>query len=271
MLTRCNLDSPQERARYHLEMHAVMAWPKEPAKQRNFLCSLGAAMADFHADAMEGAKDEAMARNDERWRDLWEQVYAEYGGRRCLLKAPSDYDIHDDYCRKVKDAYLAGHVLNFCIQLHRDEGLSDHASIRKAKEIVYKHVSPETAALWDLPRSHRPVDEAWASHRCVAHIASAIMNVPSRVIEVAVNRRANGRMQLTLSIERQELLTLVRGAATIQKLAARIIPHGQTAPVLPASEIIGSFRNVQPFADDEVAFHPLSESVATKLHKGARR
>jgi len=274
MLTRCDLASPQERARYVLEMHAVMAWPKDQARRRSFLCFVGAFLADVHGKAMEAAEaagDETLAREEERWRDSWEHVYSDNGGRRGLMQAPAGDQLLDEYDRRVKDAFLAGRVLNFAIKLYKSDGSSGNASLRKAKEIVYKHVPRDVAAMLNLPRSHRPVDEAWASHRCVAHLAAAFMNHRGLALDAMVNGRGDGCTRFGLFLERQELIDLLRTAVTAQTIAADVIPDGQKAPILPASEIIGAFPGVTPFADDEVDFVPLAETVAFSLQKASRR
>lgn len=271
MLTQCNPDSPQDRARYVLEMHAVMAWPKQPSKRSAFLCWAGAALAEMHAAAMEAAKVEVETREEERWQALWEQVYSDNGGRRGLMEAPAGDQILAEYEQKIRDALLAGRVLNFCIQLHKTNGLSGNASLRKAKELVYRHVPDDVAKMFNLPRSHRPVDEAWASHRSVAHLAAAFMSSRALAMDALANGRADGGIRFGVFLERHELITVLRLAVTAYHVASEIIPHGQSSPILSASEIVGTFPTITPFTDDEVEFVPLAESVASSLQKTGRR
>jgi hypothetical protein len=85
MLTLNDLDDAGDRARFIMEMQAVVAWPMEPAARRQFLCVAGALMAELEADLIAVAEDSAEAREAELHKAAWEQLYQDNGGRRELV------------------------------------------------------------------------------------------------------------------------------------------------------------------------------------------
>jgi hypothetical protein len=169
--------------------------------------------------------------------------------------------------KAMRDALLAGRVLAFCCMLHRENGLLGDASIRKAKEIVHKHVPADVAAALNIPRSHQPVDKAWASHRCVAHLAAGMMNTPAIMNRDAFhNGLPEGPSIFTVFLGRQDLVDFLRMAATAQKLGSEIIPHARQEPILPADQIIRIVPGVEPYTDEEIECLGLPAGVAASLH-----
>ena len=255
-----------DRAKVMMEYQSAVAWPRDVEARQRFLCVAAAMMAGVEDAKVAAATDDEAVREGERWREVWEDLYQECGGRRMLLMSPSADTVVEEFQRGMKRGLLAGRVLNFAILLAKHAPAE--ASINKAKEIVYHHIEPDLAALFGLPRSHRPVDEAWSSHRCVAHLGAAILNTRGLMALGELPGGQDKPSVLTLCPDPAELTSLLRTAATAQRLGAAIVPHSRDEPILPMQDLMHLPGTIEPYGEDEVEFPPLPARIVESLRKG---
>jgi hypothetical protein len=239
-----------------LELEALVAWPRDAAARRRFLCAAAARLAQIDRDRMAAAPAGAEGELA-LWVEAWEALYQRHGGRSTLLDAPPFAAVLDEFLRATHAAWIAGRVLGFAVRLSRDPRTRAKASVNLAKEITRRHLPGRVATARPLPRSPRPVDDAWKTHRCVAPYACVIAGLPAK----AARRAPDGAPAhpLPIDISAAELLSALQTMAAVQRLAAGITPVSRREPILPAGEVLPlplPFA-VEPAPEDEIEILPL--------------
>jgi hypothetical protein len=258
-----NIGSEPERAAFLLGLQAIVAWPRDADARRAFVCQQAATFAEGEAWLLRKESDPEAKVRAETWLAAWEQVYEREGGRRTLILSPSYREMIQAHTQQMSRASWAGLVLSFTIRIAEQHGdLAGGASIRKGKEAILR-IDASTAKALQLPRSKRPIEEAWASHQCVAHIAAAMNNV-----DAEAQLTAGQPSQRPLAAHAAKNLTrLLRLARTYQERALRIVPHGrQGEPIVTLQEVIAVSDTFPPLADGE--FAPLPAELVAALRTG---
>jgi hypothetical protein len=252
-----------------LELEAMIAWPRDKEAQQRFLCTISGARAEDTRALLEVVHDEAAAESGRQWLEAWEGMFQRAGGRRTLLQAPSFEAACGAFLRASRDAWLAGHVLGIALQLANDPRTRALASINAAKEIVHRDLPARIPTVYPMPRSHRPVDDAWSSHRCVAPWASAISVIRASLYnEDPDGLRGN---QILVDVTAGEVLRVGRTAAALEQLAAETFPRGRKEPLLPRSELLPLPLRINKFRKEDVLFHPLPDDVVASLRNRRKR
>jgi hypothetical protein len=245
----------------------MAAWPRDTEAQERFLCVVSALQAEVRRDFLGAAEDDAAADEGREWLEAWEGMFQRSGGRRTLLGAPPAVATLDEFSRASHKAWLAGRVLGAALQLANDPRTRAMASINLAKEIVYRDLPDKTPTVRPMPRSHKPVDDAWGSHRCVAPWVSAILFTRSSIY-AGGGRRGN---QLPADVTSDEVVRLARAAAAIEELAAEVIPRGRKEPLLPRSELLPVRFGISRPRKEDVGFLPLPDEVVASLRSRRKR
>jgi hypothetical protein len=258
-----NINSEPERAAFLLGLQAIVAWPQDADARRAFVCSQAAVFAEGEAHLLRQESDPESKTRAEAWLAAWEQVYEREGGRRTLIRSPSYDEMIRAHTKQLARAYLAGMVLSFTVRLAEQHGdLPGGASIRKAKAAILG-IDERHARAWELPRSQRPIDEAWASHQCVAHIAAAMSTIDAEAL--LAEEKPGHRPRAPHDVK--SLTRLLRLARTYQERALRIAPHGrQGEPIVTLQGLIAVSDAFPPLTDGE--FAPLPDELLTALRAG---
>jgi hypothetical protein len=254
MITSLDPDDHLQRARFMIELQAMLAWPKSPDLRGQFLCSVTAAMADAETALLAGQQGDD---HSEARLDMLEAVHEQHGGRSGLNNAHRQADLVEWFGHRMRAAFLAGRMLTDVIQMHHASPRpAKGASLRKARERLLK-VDAKTAKALGLPRQHKSLEDAWKSHRCVAHIAAGVLVVCPSVFRSTVEGARNGTVSMYVAISREGLKDLVRTAATAERMGGEIVPHSKDQPVLPASDIYKLFPSIPPYEPGEIGIAPL--------------
>jgi hypothetical protein len=265
-----NLSAPPGPVLFFLELEALVAWPRDPEAQKRFLCAISGEQAEFTGDRFRVATaeaDEAAAGEAQQWHAAWEGMFQRSGGRRRLVHTPTLEAVQDEFLRASHKAYLAGRVLDVALQLASDPCTRAMASINMAKEIVHRDLPDLIPTVRPMPRSHKPVDDAWSSHRCVVPWASAILSTRTSIYN-AGGQRGN---ELPADVTEQEVMQLARAAAAVEAHAAEFVPHGRKEPLLPRSELLPVRFGINRPCKDDVEFNPLPDRILASLKKRRKR
>jgi hypothetical protein len=245
---------------FFLELEALVAWPRDPEAQKRFLCAFSADQAEFTGCRFRAATlaaDAAAAEEAQQWLEAWEGMFQRSGGRFRLARTPTLEVMRDEFLHASHNAYLAGRVLTVALHLASDARTRKMASINLAKEIVYRDLPNRIATVRPMPRSPRPVDQAWGSHRCVAPWVSAILQTRTSIYS-AGGERGN---HLPADVTKEEVVQVARSAAALEALAADFVPFSRQEPLLPRSELLPVRFGVNRPCKEDVSFPPLSDEI----------
>jgi hypothetical protein len=255
---------------FFLELEALVAWPRDTEAQQRFLCAASGYQAEFVGDRLRVATDEAdeaAAKEAQQWLAGWEGMFQRSGGRRRLLHTPALEAVQGEFLRASHRAYLAGRVLIVALHLASDTRTRSMTSINLAKEIVHRDLPDRIPTVRPMPRSHRPVDDAWGSHRCVAPWISAILQTRTSIYS-AGGERGN---QLPADVTKDEVVQVARSAAALEELAAEFVPHSRQEPLLPRSELLPVRFGVNRPCKEDVSFPPLSDEILALVRTKRKR
>jgi hypothetical protein len=252
---------------FFVEVEALIGWPRDPDTRSRFLCVVAAAQAERQLARLEAARDEAEAASGQHWLGAWEGMYQRSGGRRTLVATPPLETMLESFHRVHHQALIAGRVLYTALQLAADPRTRDQASINLAKDMVHRDLPERIPTVRPLPRSHKPVDEAWRHYRCVAPLAAAV--VVTRASIFARNEERGN--QFPADVTAEEMLKLARAEAALKQLAAETVPRSRTAPILPPDDLLPLRFGVNGPDKDAVTFGPLSDDILSAVRKRQKR
>jgi hypothetical protein len=267
MMHPYDLSTPSGPVLFFLQLEALVAWPRDTETQSQFLCAFSADQGEFASYRLRCAADEEAEEEAQHWLDAWENMFTRSGGRRRLTRTPPLEAFQEEFLRASHKAYLAGRVLGAALQLACDPRTKGMASINAAKEIVYLDLPDRLPTARPMPRSHKPVDDAWNSHKCVAPWVSAILSTRTSIYN-AGGQRGN---DLPAEVTRQEMVQVAQGAAAVEALAAEFVPLGRREPLLPRSELLPMGFGVSRPCKDDVLFHPLPDEILASIKKRRKR
>lgn len=233
----------------------MVAWPEDETRQSHFLCAAGARLAHLEQEMLSvAASDEARAVHAEM-AAAWEELYQKQGSRQTLIEAQGLATLVRDFELARHDAALAGRVLGLALRLANDPRVGAAASLNKAMAIVFGHVAQRVPTVLPLPKSKRPVADAWRTHRCVAPYACAIEGHRSR----DARRGPQGERQdpIPTRITETGLVDVLRLAERLKLMAAAFVPHSRSGPLIAREDMLDLVRQIEPLPEGEVELLPL--------------
>ena len=240
-----------------LKLEAAVAWPHDEVKRAQFLCAVAARLADLEQGRVRAATSEDTRHQLARRVAAWEELYQQQGGRRTLIDAPGLDTLLTAFERARHDAAIAGRVLGFTIRMAKDPRVGTRASIKKAKMVVHRHLPDHVRTVLPLSRSLRPVSDAWSSHQSVAPYACAIEGHRARDARKGPN---GGRQDpIPTQISEDQFTDVMRTAERLRIMAAQIVPHGRTEPIIPPGNMLELVFKFEPLPEEEIELLPLPD------------
>ena len=223
---------------------AYLTFPEDLGRRNQFLAKRGAEFLQHELDRLdEGARECAQANPDAKDRrsvsheDRQQQLAVEKsrlicahfrtfgGGFGPLATAADDKPLRGRLDRGLEAAIRTGERLIFTAVMatHHDNDLDGGASLGKATDLI-AHLNSKSEG----PTSKNPINEAWQSHRNVAHLAAA----------AAWMERIMRRQNAIPANEEIPILTILLQTEGFLRLAFDFLTFGLTFRVFRSPETI---------------------------------